>query len=186
MLQTPQYQYYDIISSMNLKEFIESETDMMMDNAQTRMLSGQGNRLAFGACTEADLEKAKTNLNQYFTVVGLTEKFDETLMLLKRAFDWKKPFYTRRNVTTNRPGQNDLLPATPNVIVKNNQLDMALYQYATDLFQQQVREQGSSFSREVKLFQLTNRLFNPLKKAYLEIRKRSLRTFVRNQVGAPS
>jgi hypothetical protein len=185
MLQEPQYQYYDIItaSHMNLRKFIESEFDVMMDNVQTRMLSGKGSQLTFGTCTEEVLETAKKNLREHFTLVGLTEKFDETLLLLKRAFGWKNLFYTRRNVTTNRPKQNELPAATLDTIINSNQLDMELYRYATMLFQEQVHRQGPSFPVEVKLFQSANKLLNTFMKIYGEIRKRSIRAFARKWIG---
>lgn len=184
MLQEPQYQYYDIITSshMNLKKFIESEIDIMMDNVQTRMLSGKGAQLAFGTCTEEVLETAKKNLREHFTVVGLTERFDETLLLLKRAFGWQNSFYLKRNVTTSRLKRDELPAATLDTIINANQLDMELYRYATALFKEQVHRQGPLFPARVKLFQSANKLLTPFTKIYREIRKRSIRTFARKWI----
>jgi hypothetical protein len=185
--RTPQHYLYDFISSddKSLKGFIESRINIMLDNAQTRMISGVWYELGFGECTEAVLEAAKRNLRENFTVVGLTEKFDETLLLLKRAFGWQSLFYARQNVTANRPVKDALSPATLEAVVKFNRLDIELYQYGTTLFQEQVRQQGPSFAREVERFQRANRWLSPLISAYWEIRKRSVRVFVRKWIQRP-
>lgn len=184
--RTRQHYLYDFVQSehVGLKEFIESQATPMVDNAQTRMLSGVWLDVGFGECTKETLEQAKRNLRESFTVVGLTERFDETLFLLKRAFGWDKLFYTKQNVTANRPQKSDLPSDTLDTLVNVNLLDIELYQYATELFEEQVRRQGLSFVKEVKAFQLANHLNNPsdnlLIKAYWEMRKYSVRTFIKN------
>lgn len=44
----------------------------------------------YGQCSPEMLESAKKNL-QDFAAVGLTERYNETLILLKRAFNWHNP-----------------------------------------------------------------------------------------------
>jgi hypothetical protein len=183
--RTHQHYLYDFVQSghIGLKDFVESHATFMVDNAQTRMLSGVWLEVGFGECTKETLEQAKRNLRESFTVVSLTEKFDETLVLLRRAFGWEKLFYTRQNVTANRPQKSDLSSDTLDTLADVNQLDIELYQYATELFEEQVRQQGLSFVEEVKAFQLANHLNNPsdnlLVKAYWEMRKYSVRALIR-------
>ena len=44
-----------------------------------------------------DLEQAKRNLDD-FLLVGLTERFDETFIMLRRMLGWRLPMYATRNV----------------------------------------------------------------------------------------
>lgn len=179
--RTAHHYLHDSVKSeeLNLRMFIESKAHVMIDNAQTRILSGVWHGPAFGECTPEMLEMAKNNLHESFAVVGLTERFDETLFLMKRAFGWRNLFYTHQNVTPNRPSRDGLSPDTLQAVMKANQLDIDLYQYATKLFEGQIGQQEPSFTMEVKIFQLSNRLLSGLIWGYWQARKISIRAFVR-------
>jgi hypothetical protein len=181
----PEDYFYDLVASNNLdlKGFIQSKADVMMDNHQTRILAGCWYDLEFGECTEAELEAAKTNLREHFAVVGLTERFDETLLLLKRAFGWRNVFYTRANVAPRRLKRSDLPPDTLDVIAQVNWLDVELYRYATALFEERVHQLGPAFTREVERFQTANRRLQPVLRAYQAVRQVSVREFVRKGIG---
>jgi hypothetical protein len=182
--RTPTHYHYDLITSNNLdlKGFLESKADILMANAQTRILSGGAYEFGFGECTQEVLEAAKRNLREHFAVVGLAERFDETLLLLKNAFGWRNLFYISQRVATDRPKRGELSPATLDAVVKANQLDIELYQYVTKLFAEQTQRQGPSFAREVRSFQLVNQLLGPLIYVNQEVRKRSVRVFLRKWI----
>jgi hypothetical protein len=150
----------------------------MIDNAQTRIVSGVWVGPEFGACTRDMLETAKSNLRDHFVVVGLTERFDETLLLLKRQLGWRRHSYTRHNVTARRPVKRELSEAALGSILSANRLDIELYRYAKELFDEQVRQQGPSFTRELNRFRSVNRWVKPLLWAYWRYRKVSFRAFV--------
>jgi hypothetical protein len=112
-------------------------------NSQTRQLSGR----QFGNLDEAALEEAMRNVGG-FLVVGLTERFEETFVLLRRAIRLRMPFYATRNVSPSHEVSERAL----GLIRERNQLDLALYEYARDLFAQQVARQNRSFGAEVSIF----------------------------------
>jgi hypothetical protein len=184
--RAPRHYCHDLVTSndMSLRDFLESQADPMADNAQTRLLSGleTGQELGFGECTEELLEIAKRNLRENVAVVGLTEEFDRTLLLLKRAFGWQKLFYARQNVSANRPRKNELPPTTRDAVAEVNLLDTGLYQHATALFEEQIRQQEASFARELESFQSANQWLSPLFYAYWQMRRISVRTFVRKRM----
>lgn len=182
--RTPTHYHYDLITSNNLDllAFLESKADILMANGQTRILSGGAYEYGFGECTQEVLEAAKRNLRERFAVVGLTERFDETLLLLKNALGWRNLFYTPQRVATDRPKRNELAPDTLDAIVEANQLDIELYQYVTMLFAEQIQRQGPPFARQVRSFQLVNPLASSLIHLYHEIRKRSVRVFIRKWI----
>ena len=77
-----------------------------------------------------------------------------------------------------RPKRDQLSPDTLAVIHKYNQLDMELYQFATTLFEEQVRKQGASFAEEVRSFRRANRLLSwPIRVQWL-MQGASIRTFL--------
>lgn len=185
--RTPQFSYaYNLIHAydMDLKDFVESKQDAMVDNGQTRLVAGlkTGYEVGFGECTREMLETAKRNLLEHFAVVGLTEEFDATLILLKKAFGWRKLAYVQRNVATNRPKRHEIPQATLDAIVQVNSLDIELYRYARTLFEEQVQRQGTSFAQEVRDFQVANRRLCPFIRLYWESRKVSVRTMIRKRI----
>src|SRR5438128_6341679 len=68
--------------TMTLEELFGTGRDVELDNGQVRRISGM--KAPFGQCTAEMLAKAKQNIERYFSFVGLTDYFDESLLLLKR------------------------------------------------------------------------------------------------------
>ena len=157
----PKHYLYNAITSqhMSLKDFICSGISSELNNGQTRLLSGVegvGTITGFGQRSTEILERAKKNLREHFVVVGLSNKFDETLILLKRAFGWKNLCYIKKNVTRNRPRREDISKDTLNLIEKYNELDIELFKYTKERFEELISQQGFSFDKELKEFKLSN------------------------------
>src|SRR6266581_2332084 len=98
-------------------------------------------------CTAEICERAKENLVRYFSVVGLSERFEESLALMKLRFGWKLERYAAFNVTGTRPKKRDLSPSLRDLIVEKNSYDVALYECAAKLFQEAVDQNASAVSR---------------------------------------
>jgi hypothetical protein len=180
----PEHPSYNIIQQekIDLKQCLEYRwVDPMLYNAHTRLLSGVWTDIRPGECTEEHLQKAKENL-RHIKVIGLTEQFDVSLLLLARAFGWNQLFYTRQNVTVKRPSLKILSPETMAAVQAANQLDMELYDYAGALFTEQIRQLGPEFARTVNRFRFNNRFIRPLEDLYWEMRQISVRVFVRRQM----
>ena len=183
----PHSQLHDEIASgaMDLEKFVIHMAEAgEMDNLQTRMIAGNWQERGYGPCDEEMLAVAKRNLRDHFEVVGLTERFDESCLLIQRAFGWPEMYYTKRNVGRKRPRKADIPAASLHTVAKYNQMDIELYAYATRLFDEQVRQQGSSFARDVKMFQLKNGRLKPWRKLFWRARKISVRTFIKKQFTA--
>ena len=172
VLNRPDHPLHDNATSqkMGLSAFIQSGISLEFDNVQTRLLSGFNNMVVkegvetavsveFGACTNDMLEKAKRNLREQFAVVGLSNRFDETVILLKREFGWRFPFYGRRNVTQIGLKKNisveDLL-----VVKRYNALDADLHEYAQTLFEETLKGQPPSFLRDLRVYRAINKPFS--------------------------
>lgn len=160
VLRTPAHRLYHEVKSkrMTLKDYVRSRMNPELDNGQTRLLSGVEGR-AFGECSTEMLEIAKKNLQQFFSVAGLSERFDETLILLKRTFRWRTPFYIKANVTRNRHLTEDFSKDTLNLIEKYNELDIDLYRYTKKMFKELISQQTPGYERELKAFEVLNKVY---------------------------
>ncbi len=146
ILRTPSHVLHDRVvgAQIGLEEYVESGMDEgQTENSQTRQLSGR----QFGALDREALEEAKRNL-EGFLVVGLTERFEETFVLLRRTLRLRLPFYATRNVSPplEVPGR------AVELIRERNELDLELYTFARDLFSERVGRQGKSFGFEASMF----------------------------------
>ena len=163
---------------MSLAEFVTSGISNEVDNGQTKFLAGLNTPyLKAGEYGPEILDAARHNLATHFKIVGLMERFDETLILMKRHLGWRWPFYVRANVTQKRPHRRDIAPDTIALIQEANTLDLELYQFASERFVANLQAQDPSFHQELKTFQQLNKLYALWHKAITAARRqiRSLR-----------
>jgi Galactose-3-O-sulfotransferase len=159
--RTDHYRHEELVrSGMSLEEFVRSSPERGIENDQTRMLSGRGaGELEAGILGREALDEAKRNLER-FLVVGLTERFDESFVMIRRALGWKLPLYLTKNVST-RP--KPASATAVELIRERNQLDLELYDYARGLFSAAVEQQGESLRHEVAIFRALNQVPNRIR-----------------------
>jgi hypothetical protein len=162
---------------LNLRDFVSSGLLKAMDNGQTRLLSGAalnedllGKEVEYGACTEEMLQQAKNNLDD-FAAVGISERFDESLMLLMQVFGWSKPYYVKSNVGRNKTARNELSRDTLTCLERHNELDLQLYEHATHVFNKAVVRQGIFFQRRTASFRVVNRAYGDARRIMAAVGK---------------
>jgi hypothetical protein len=168
-----------LVKGMTLRRYVESRMTLMTGNFATYMISGTWGHTPHEPCTEKTLALAKRNIAEHFAVVGLTERFDETLLLLRRRFGWRTLLYRQLNVTPGRPVQASLPVETLAVLREHNQFDLELYAHAKQLFGRQIAAQGPGFLHAVQRFRAANRLMQALLWGHETLRKVSVRAWMR-------
>ncbi|MCA9921181.1 MAG: sulfotransferase family 2 domain-containing protein [Anaerolineales bacterium] len=141
VLRTPAHALHDLATSsgMDIARYVSSGISTELNNGQVRMIAGVGSSVPFGECNESHFAKAISNLETHFSVVGLTDRFDETILLMHQNLYWRKlPYYTKRNVTKQRTDVMRLTAVTINLIRQYNALDCRLYDYAVQKFEEAV------------------------------------------------
>lgn len=114
------------------------------ENVQCKIIAGAEYE---APCTAEIAQRAKDNLLRYFSVVGLSERFEESLALMKLRFGWKLNSYASFNVTRSRPKKRDLPTTTLDLIVKKNSHDIALYESAQKIFEEAVERDAAEVKR---------------------------------------
>ena len=133
-----------IAEGMSLEGYLEAGIDEgQTENSQTRQLSGR----QFDTLDRNALERAKRNLEACL-VVGLTERFEETFVLLRRTLGLRMPFYITRNVSP----PYHVSERAVELARERNKLDLELYGFACDLFAAQLDRQSRSFGLEVSAY----------------------------------
>jgi hypothetical protein len=160
------------VGRMSLRRYIEE--DHYPRNGQVRRVAGKPPEE--GPCTEATLKTALRHLKADFPVFGLTERFDESLILMKRRLGWEgMPYYVRSRVGRRTNGEEDdgadagPDPETRERIRAQNALDVRLYDYAAKQFEEMFRDEGADFRTEVEQFRGTNQWVAPLVRVPLQM-----------------
>ncbi|MFV8818435.1 sulfotransferase family 2 domain-containing protein [Haliea sp. E17] len=141
--------------SLSIEQFTRDLECRETNNDQVRRIAGVNP--PFGQCTKYDLELAMENLEKHFSVVGITERFDETLLLAKRKFRWVAPiYYLPSLVNSNRKRRTELSESTISAISELNSLDYELHKFAENLLNASIKNEGSDFQLELHRFQQEN------------------------------
>lgn len=132
---------------------------------------------------ENAVEQAITHLERDFLLVGLTEQYDEMLLLMRQHLGWQQPiFYVRQNVGMNRPQFADLAPEDKKRIEKAAELEFPLYQYACQRFAKELDRYEGDFEKDLAEFKRLNKEYSVRFLAHqqrIERVKRSLRRIKR-------
>ena len=160
VLRTPGHRHHEVVTeqAIGFADYIRSGMSLEMDNSQTRAIAGDLST-PFGGCTDAMLERAKANLDESFSVAGLTERFEETLILLQKTFGWSHLHYIRANVAPQGP-PIEVTDEARDLIEEHNRLDNALYAYASERFEEAIRSYPS-FVDDFARFKRTNAAYRP-------------------------
>jgi hypothetical protein len=123
----------------------------MLSNLSTRFLCGHPS--AMESLPDSALEDAKANLRD-FALVGLQERFEESIVLLQRSLDLPLTSYVNRHVSVERPLVEDLPEEERQLIVEHNRLDLELYAFAEGLFEEAVASTDDVFAHDVERLQV--------------------------------
>lgn len=160
VLRRPGHRLYQQIVSANmgLEDYIRSGISLEMDNSQTRAVSGDLST-PYGECTDEMLKIAKRNIEKDFAVVGITERFDETLILMQKTLGWSKLHYVRANVAPSSQPL-EVSDEARRLIAEHNRLDNQLYEYVGARFDEAIARYPS-FPDDLARFQKGNVLYGP-------------------------
>lgn len=161
VLNNPDHLLHETVTSqkMSLETYVASGINYELDNGQTRQLAGITNEIPYGACNQELLEQAKINLKTHFSFVGLTERFNESLLIMRHVLGWRRfPFYVRQNVSREKTAHGEIPAQVVRLLEQYNELDSALYAYGREQFSGYLQLIGEG---EMVRFLQLNRLYYP-------------------------
>jgi hypothetical protein len=123
----------------NAKSFSDFLALKQAFNWQARHLSGQKLSADFGKDLDASLKMATKNLLR-MDFVGITERFDESLLCVSTDLEWKKLRHKNQNVQQKNDEAQLLVSKYSEQILAQNQLDMALYELGTRLLEKRLEK----------------------------------------------
>ena len=122
----------------------------IVDNDQVRRISGE--EPPFGECDDRMLVKAKQHLRESFDVVGTTDRFDETVLLVADRFGLSSsPLYLPRLINRARSAF-ELRSDERRAIEERNALDLELYRFASESLASRIDAAGEAFQVRLSRF----------------------------------
>ena len=160
-----QHPLFEVVHDLNFQEYLAIDPTRQGSNGQTRLLSGIAYQEETGIpgihpIEKADFEIAMQNLKKFYPMVGLLEKFDETLMLWKQHLSWRLPFYVKKNITIR--ADTNLSESDTDLINTKNRYDLKLYHQATKMLEEKLECQSYLFMKQLSLFKIMNKFYQKL------------------------
>lgn len=160
-LHSPGHRFHEVVVSerMDLESYLRSGLALEMDNSQMRAIVADS-QTPYGACTQDMLERAKRTVDERISVVGIAERFDESLVMLRHVLGWSKLHYVVANVSPHRISRSALPPGTIPLIEDQNRFDIELYEYAVRKLEGQIAD-DPDFHRDLARFRRENARYRP-------------------------
>ncbi|MGC4020646.1 MAG: sulfotransferase family 2 domain-containing protein [Cyclobacteriaceae bacterium] len=162
-LQNKDSFYHNVAVGKTFEEFVLKSELHELDNGQTRVIAGGDypnffiNRTPYGKCDEGLLQIALGNIEKDFLMVGVTELYYESIVLLSKLNNWELEEFANLNSSA---GINlEISDALKDQIRKANWLDYKLFEICREKLLNNFKN-NEKLANEVKEFKLKNELFN--------------------------
>lgn len=110
---------------------------------------------------ENAVETALEHLENDFAMVGVTERYDEMLLLMKQLLGWQNPMsYVRVNVSVNRPRFSDLSADDKKLIEAAAEIEYPVYEYAKKRFERDLSRYVGDLEKDLAEFKRQNAEYN--------------------------
>lgn len=118
-----------------LSEFIEFK---LTHNIQTFLISGVSDFSILENNPDYVLAEAIKNIDKHFMFIGLTEYFDESLIIIKYKFNFKNIYYCKHNVKNSK--NYHVSEVESKQILERTHLDKKLYEYAKEKLFREIKQ----------------------------------------------
>jgi hypothetical protein len=156
ILRDPSNPAHRDVKGMDISTYLDSGLVRDVDNGQVRRLAGVGMDAAWGSMTAKHLALARSNIDENRFFIGITERFDESLILLHQSLGTKMTHYVSVNVR--RVTSESVPTSIREHILALNPLDAALYKEYSANFGQRLAEILELSSR-LRLFNREQRFY---------------------------
>lgn len=176
ILRTPTHPFYErcIKQNYSLREAIESKEWIPFNNSMVRMISANA-KLPFDSIDENHLQQAIQNIDQYFPIVGLQDRFDEFILELGDRYGWNMLWYRKRLVAEKikKTVKVELNEETLASIRVHNAMDIKLYDFIRKRKEAYYKSLDKNFSRRLHRLKMVNRWIENFDNLYHSITNKS-------------
>jgi len=117
----------------DVAEILSDEDSPWLDNVHVRRLAGipANCKNPVVSCQRKHYEQAMENLEDNFSVIGITNQFDESVILMGKKLGWRRPlFYRSANVQHRSDPRDEISQRLQDLILEKNRWDFEIYKWA--------------------------------------------------------
>lgn len=154
MKNNPDNRMYPAIKkyNLNIEDFVLKVNDHDISNGMINRIGG----IPFEK-EDIQFEKALLNIEKHFPIVGLVEKYDESLLVMKDYYHWNWPYYAIVNKNKKKP-KRAASKKLEQLIIEHNQWDLKLYQAMEKRLDEQISKSSNDIDKQLKKFNSINQL----------------------------
>lgn len=162
-LQNKDSFYHQVAVGKTFEEFALSSKLHELDNGQARVLAGGDspnffiNRTPYGQCDEKLLQIALSNIERDFLMVGITEMYDESIVVMSKLYGWKLEVFPSLN--SSAAMKVEIPEAVRAEVRKLNWIDSELVEICKRKLKAYFQEDASLAERLAE-YKVMNRNFN--------------------------
>jgi len=160
----PNHPKHSIAKDMSLQEFVSSPHIDDVRNGQTYRILGwlKNNYWQQHGHSDADiLTRVKQQLVRRYSMFGLTEQYDQFLLMAQKLLGWQDIYYQRKNKSRQKTDKKTIDASTLDVIRNNNSIDCALYDFAKEKLKDRYKQLGID-NEKVDVFRANNKTYSDL------------------------
>ena len=153
------------VKEMSLEEYASSSIREVLNKQTLRILGDYSHAAQMQSLNDPDplFREAKQVLEHEFSLFGITEQYNQFLLMAKEVLRWEDIVYRRRNISSTQVQSDENVELNEayrkgiKIIHERNQLDMKLYDFARQLFDNRYRELDLDSYAEEKYGQINQR-----------------------------
>ena len=136
--RTPTNERYTAIkeTGFSFLSYVENNEFGRPDNMQTRYITGEPSKEKMDM---EDLKHAQHMLLNEYAAFGITERFDDSIRLFTKQFNWKQRPFQSKNQTLNRPAVHSLNHKALQLLKEKNHYDLKLHEFAQNAFSKRMQ-----------------------------------------------
>lgn len=127
---SPGHSLYETVRAekMSLKDYVQSDLTNEISNGMVRMLSGMSDPVR-GEVNQGILDQALEVIQSHFAFVAVTERFDESVLVLQKILHLSTPYYINKKVGKYPQDRREVTPEVIDLIRERNSFDQQLYEH---------------------------------------------------------
>lgn len=161
---SPNHPKYDLAKNMSLMEFVSHSQIDDVRNGQTYRILGWLKDNYWRQHNYSDnevLNLAKKQLVQRYSMFGITEQYDQFLLMARQMLGWKDIYYQRKNKSGQKTNKTSIDEATVQLIKEFNSIDYALYDFAKNKLKTRYQQLGID-KNNIDAFKADNKVYSNL------------------------